>query len=558
MSKMLSLSKHEHLFVAAEEEELFRGETISVAYLTIRDKNLSQFLANTTHQGVFYGDAPRVELGMMLTYIASIEHNIDSYRGHHASMAEAAKPLLVFLKEHFKDAVSRYKATQADGKAAFDLLHMDFKTGDLVYTIRNGVPAAGKVQRTEYHQTFFGSEFKIHVTTIGSNGTKAIIKQDCFAIQAFRSLMDFDQLSVKRVDKTIADTLKARGERFRQWATGKHYLFYTGSLVRDRGWWGKTLFKAEGRIMVDYSNMRRMDPSYFEDRRMNVDEDDDNNGHEASFSSEDDLLICEPRLFAFSFTAKQWGEVNIDQCSAIKFNDKAFDLLVLPDDKKQMVRALVTQADGGFQDIISDKGGGTIFLLHGNPGTGKTLTAEAIAEMLHRPLYMVSVGELGVDPDELEKRLRNILDMASEWNAVVLIDEADIFLEQRAKDDIVRNAMVGVFLRLTEYHQGVLFLTTNRVGEFDHAFHSRISIALKYKDLGDDARKSVWDNLLGAAGISGLDTKTLARHEINGRQIKSAIRLAQALAKDAKEPLSAKHVERTIEVAAQFTQDLRS
>ena len=63
-------------------------------------------------------------------------------------------------------------------------------------------------------------------------------------------------------------------------------------------------------------------------------------------------------------------------------------------------------------------------MLHGSPGVGKTLTAEAIAELLHRPLYSVSVGELGTNTQELEDKLREILEVASTWKAVVLLDEA--------------------------------------------------------------------------------------------------------------------------------------
>lgn len=70
----------------------------------------------------------------------------------------------------------------------------------------------------------------------------------------------------------------------------------------------------------------------------------------------------------------------------------------------------------------------------------------------------VSVGELGTSTIDLEERLREILEIASVWDAVVLIDEADIFLEKRGDEDIKRNALVGIFLRLLEYHQGVLFL----------------------------------------------------------------------------------------------------
>jgi len=88
--------------------------------------------------------------------------------------------------------------------------------------------------------------------------------------------------------------------------------------------------------------------------------------------------------------------------------------------------------------------------LHGPPGTGKTLTAEAIAELLKRPLYSVSVGELGTTVEKLEEKLREILEVAHLWNAVILLDEADIFLEKRSDNDIHRNAMVGIFLRLLE------------------------------------------------------------------------------------------------------------
>ena len=90
------------------------------------------------------------------------------------------------------------------------------------------------------------------------------------------------------------------------------------------------------------------------------------------------------------------------------------------------------------------------------------------------------MGELGTDPRQLESSLREILDVATAWDAVIGLDEADVFLEARDEHDIVRNAMVGVFLRLLEYHQGVLFLTTNRVKNIDSAFYSRISVALQY------------------------------------------------------------------------------
>jgi len=197
------------------------------------------------------------------------------------------------------------------------------------------------------------------------------------------------------------------------------------------------------------------------------------------------------------------------------------------------------------------------FLLHGSPGVGKTLTAESIAEFLHRPLYSVSVGELGTTTDTLEQNLKDILQVAATWNAVVLIDEADIFLEKRTKRDVQRNALVGIFLRLLEYHQGVLFLTTNRVKIFDPAFHSRISIALKYKDLELEERSQVWTNLLHAADISNIKPEELAKFDLNGRNIKNCIRLAQALAKSQAVTVTMDHILQTIAAAEQFKEDIK-
>jgi len=195
-------------------------------------------------------------------------------------------------------------------------------------------------------------------------------------------------------------------------------------------------------------------------------------------------------------------------------------------------------------------------LLHGNPGVGKTLTAEAIAELLHRPLYSVSVGELGTNTAQLEDRLGDILNLAGTWNAVILIDETDIFLEKRTENDIIRNAMVGIFLRLLEYHQGVLFLTTNRVRCFDPAFHSRISVALKYHALDKKAREQIWKTLLDAANIEGIATDKLSDHNLNGRQIRTTIRLAQSLAVTAGEKMDLSHIEKTVSVTQQFETDL--
>jgi SpoVK/Ycf46/Vps4 family AAA+-type ATPase len=230
---------------------------------------------------------------------------------------------------------------------------------------------------------------------------------------------------------------------------------------------------------------------------------------------------------------------------------------VLEQERKDLIAAIVSHSQVVFRDIISGKGGGSIFLLHGPPGVGKTLTAEAAAEMLHKPLYPVSMAELGTTPAELEAGLTKILELASEWGAIVLMDEADIFLERRSQNEIVRNAMVGVLLRQLEYYPGVLFLTSNRVDVFDEALHSRITVALRYEELSETIRAQVWTSLLSAAGLALADhVNELASFVLNGRQIKNAIALAQGLARSSGSDVTIQHLLRTINVILQFKSDL--
>ncbi len=159
----------------------------------------------------------------------------------------------------------------------------------------------------------------------------------------------------------------------------------------------------------------------------------------------------------------------------------------------------------------------------------------------------------------MERRLGEILGLCGGWNALVLIDEADVFLEKRATSDVLRNAMVCVMLRLCEYHQGILFLTTNRVTEFDPAFESRVTVALKYDHLTEAARTQIWKNLtnrLTCDKSPDLDFEKLGKFILNGRQIKNAIRLAVSLALDAKEPLSQVLCEETISITSAGRSDM--
>lgn len=66
-----------------------------------------------------------------------------------------------------------------------------------------------------------------------------------------------------------------------------------------------------------------------------------------------------------------------------------------------------------------------------------------VAEEMHQPLYSMSAGELGETATEVEDSLEVVLELASKWNAILLLDECDMFLEARTTADIRRNRLVS-------------------------------------------------------------------------------------------------------------------
>jgi len=411
------------------------------------------------------------------------------------------------------------------------------------------------VENSYYELSMFGGSFKIAGSHITTNGRQLSTIHETYSIGYFYGYKKISDLSVRPMNEQEYQELNKRGQVFKQVATGSHYMQYTGNMFFNTGWVTEK-FKATGRVVIDPHNFSRFNPDYR--GKFFVHASNAETVPEMVEIPERKAFTCVPIICGFSLTVKRWGQMHIRDISAIKFDTQAFELLVMDPSRKALVRSLVENSGRGFTDIISGKGGGCVFLLHGPPGTGKTLTAEAISDLLKRPLYSVTVGELGVTTKDLELRLRQILELAWEWDAVLLIDESDIFLERRRDNDIKRNALVGIFLRLLEYHQGVLFLTSNRVKAFDDAFHSRISVALHYEALNDERRKQVFENLLSAAKISGIDTNKMSKYNLNGRQIKSTIRLAQSLAISEGVPVNTSHMEKTVSIALEFQRDLES
>jgi ATP-dependent Lon protease len=98
--------------------------------------------------------------------------------------------------------------------------------------------------------------------------------------------------------------------------------------------------------------------------------------------------------------------LRVDRITDVTWNKDAFKQLAIPEEIKEQIQALVTAQNRPLHmvpDIIAGKGNSLIILLHGAPGTGKTLTAESIAELQERPFYRITCGDIGMEPEAVEK-----------------------------------------------------------------------------------------------------------------------------------------------------------
>ncbi|KAL1860554.1 hypothetical protein Daus18300_009187 [Diaporthe australafricana] len=449
---------------------------------------------------------------------------------------------LEFLQEEYEGKTREYIALQSKEMINYDLLWCLFPPSIDVYTNINALHEPQILRCMSYSYEFNQQTgerwFQIVGQCLNHDGedfgwAEQELKVPLFQGTALVTSLLAYPLICHPDEASLRDRLHARGETFVKLLDQPRYLdvreYDSTALVSVRvgNRWEQDTFHASRRVMVDPERFCRscswMDP-------LRKPECHPSKAFAPAKTPSKDLMYCHYRILGFSFDQKRWCALAISRLRKPEWNDQAFDQVIMPPVKRELMRSLVsahrTGSDGHsvFDDIIKGKGRGLIGLLSGAPGVGKTLTAEAVAEVSHRPLYAVSAGELGTDVSRVDKQLGDLLDTASSWNSVLLIDECDVFLRQRDLASVVNNALVSIFLRRLEYFQGLAILTTNRKDDIDKAFLSRIHFKFHYNSLGSKQRLDLWKSFLGH--VDGLDENKLdslaTDYELNGREIKNA------------------------------------
>lgn len=238
--------------------------------------------------------------------------------------------------------------------------------------------------------------------------------------------------------------------------------------------------------------------------------------------------------------------VHLNNLTPYVFRREIGDRLILPPRDRALIEMLVDESANTFQDVVSGKGQSVNILSGGKPGVGKTLTAEVLAEYKERPLYSVQCSQLGIDPETIENNLAVILQRANRWNAVLLLDEADVYITKRGSS-LQHNAIVGVFLRILEYAQCILFMTTNLAANVDDAIASRCIVRIGYEVPPPEDQIRIWEQLaeLNAINISSPTIHAfVAKHpKLSGRDVKNLLKLSSFIAKRSGQPIDVEALE---------------
>lgn len=230
--------------------------------------------------------------------------------------------------------------------------------------------------------------------------------------------------------------------------------------------------------------------------------------------------------------------------------------LILPAETKTAIRNICNHVRYSYQ--VYDEwnlesryayGKAVSVLLSGPPGTGKTMTARVLADMLNLPLYRVNLSQL-VDKyiGETEKHLEEIFANAERSNLILFFDEADAVFSKRSEitdaKDKHANTEISYILQRMESYDGIVLLSTNYIGNIDIAFMRRMQYILYFHLPDEKERLLLWERSIPKESpAEGIDYKYLAgKFEFSGSNIKNAVLTAAFLAAGEGKPITMKHV----------------
>ena len=234
-----------------------------------------------------------------------------------------------------------------------------------------------------------------------------------------------------------------------------------------------------------------------------------------------------------------------------------WDQLVLPEDPLHQLQELSAQVkfrnrvmkDWGFERKLS-LGKGISALFSGPSGTGKTMSAEIIANDLGLDLYKIDLSAVvSKYIGETEKNLNRVFTEAEYSNAILFFDEAEALLGKRSevKDahDRYANIEIAYLLQKMEEYEGITILATNLRQNIDEAFTRRIRFIIEFPFPDARYRQGIWEGIWpeDIPLAPDIDLAYLARKfEVTGGNIRNIALTAAFYAAEQQQPVTMMHL----------------
>ncbi|KAJ4407660.1 hypothetical protein N0V82_009862 [Gnomoniopsis sp. IMI 355080] len=311
-----------------------------------------------------------------------------------------------------------------------------------------------------------------------------------------------------------------------------------------------------------------VDPSRYPNRRLRFTDDNTNpfleDPKQLSSTKEDNpLVLCPESVLVHSLSDNQWYLVAMARLEPPVWAEKAWDRLIKPQQGEAVstsidrIRRLAkahqeakkaAQLKEDSKNNFRGKGKGLTFLLHGPPGVGKTMLAECLSEDNESPLYRINLGQLVTKKDNWESEIDEIFRQAHEWDAILLVDEAEVILAERTQENMTQSAWVA-----------------------DPAFISRVNLGFRIPPLNYETRRRIWEATLLQLSVADVQIKGLshdswpksinewAKKDLNGRQIRNIIHSTRLLTANSRsEEEIKKNIEDAIDDVMSFKEMVKS
>ena len=219
----------------------------------------------------------------------------------------------------------------------------------------------------------------------------------------------------------------------------------------------------------------------------------------------------------------------------------SFDEIILPQSVKDKILDVANYAenskrvfeDWGLQEVYKQSRRIGINL-YGEPGTGKTMAAHAIAKHLGRKILAVNYADIESKyVGETPKNIRKAFEAAAATNSILFFDEADAILSKRVTNmssatDVSVNQTRSVMLMVMNDYQDFVIFATNFISNFDPAFMRRISTHIEFKLPDLDCRKKIWQHYVLPTMPNNIDIDELAEKYdgLSGSDISNAVLMA--------------------------------